>query len=113
MAPYKTTQNPPTASVWAVVRPRHASSSGVRMTPRQYHSQSRFDETRSPIMIVFLVLLSLFLAALDDHVGNEIQEAANDNQHKPIRRIMHRGASVRGSANKNRHPANARWRPDH
>src|SRR3989338_2516477 len=70
------------------------------MTQRTYHSQSRFDDTRSPIMIVFLVL-PLFLMALDDHVRKEIQDTADENTHDPICRIMHRDSSVMGSAKYN------------
>jgi len=48
-------------------------------------------------MALFLIL-PLFLAAFDDYVGNEIQEAANDNEHKPIRGVTHHNTSLMGSA---------------
>jgi hypothetical protein len=49
-------------------------------------------------MIVFPILLPLFLAALDDHVRKEIQDAADENEHYPIRGVMHRDPSRMGSA---------------
>jgi len=39
-------------------------------------------------MIVFLVLL-LLLTAFDDRVGKERQDAANENEDDPIRRVAH------------------------
>jgi len=48
-------------------------------------------------MALFLIL-PLFLTALDDHVGKEIEDTANEDEHYPICRVMHRDLSVTESA---------------